>query len=87
MCIVEVALIIVGEDLVSLLDINELGFGCGALVFRDFVGMVGKSGLLRFAVSNQPKTMKATPDLPSGRPCESRLCSRLGGSLGPLYGK
>lgn len=51
MCIVDVALIVVGENLVGLLDIDELGFGCGSLVFRDFVGMVGKSGLLITAVS------------------------------------
>jgi hypothetical protein len=59
MCIVDVALIIVGENLVSLLDIDELGFGRGALLFRDFVGMVGKSGLLRFPVSLRSKTMES----------------------------
>ena len=47
MCIVEVAFIIVGENLVGLLDIDELGFSCGALVFGNFVGMVGKSSLLK----------------------------------------
>jgi hypothetical protein len=59
MCIVDVALIVVGENFVSLLDIDELGFGCGALVFRDFVGVVGKSSLLKFPVSIHPKTMES----------------------------
>lgn len=59
MCIVDVALVIVGENFVSLLDIDELGFGRGALVFRDFIGVVGKSSLLRFPVSLRPKTMES----------------------------
>lgn len=58
MCIVKVALIIVGENFVSLLDIDELGFGRGALVFRDFVGVVDKCGLLRFTVSLHPRAME-----------------------------
>lgn len=51
MCVVDVAFIIVGENLVSLLDINELGFSRGALVFGDFVGMVDESSLSKLLVS------------------------------------
>jgi hypothetical protein len=53
MCVVDVAFIIVGENLVSLLDTNELGFGRRALVFGNFVGMVGESSLSKFLVSLQ----------------------------------
>jgi hypothetical protein len=60
MCIVEVAFIIIGENLVGLLNTDELGFSCGALVFGNFVGMVGKSGL--FKIFFQSSTLYCRSD-------------------------
>lgn len=41
MLIIELTLVVVGKDLVSLGDSLEADFGVGALVFGNFVGMGG----------------------------------------------
>ena len=45
MSVVERALVIVEEDIVSLGDGFEFYFGLRSLVFGDFVGVVGEGGL------------------------------------------
>lgn len=49
--IVDLALLFIIKNLVRLLDGLELDLGSGTLILGDFVRVVGKSSLLRRAVS------------------------------------
>lgn len=41
MCVIDVSLVVIIKDLVCLLDGLELDFGGRALIFGDFIGVVG----------------------------------------------
>ncbi len=45
MSVIEGTFVIVEEDIVGLRDSFEFYFGLGSVVFGDFVGVMGKSGL------------------------------------------
>lgn len=52
MGVIDMAFLVIVENLVCLLDGLKLNLGLWAFIFGDFVGMAGEGSLNQFAISN-----------------------------------